>query len=309
MACLARVRVTTILKLQGGHHGSCYPPTPRPPSRTTPPTPRPRPRPAVQRTAPPRPGRTGHPPGERPLPRSPLLAAAHPLGLPLPSPRPRPLLPSRRRTLARLAHRPGIGTLLRRYRGLLQGTPPIARGGAGTPDAGHRPKHAGASSAPLALEWLYLESRRWHHAVHAGYAGQSESLPPTQRPKAGYRLPHPPPGGAVLPGRGHGPGRRLGTLSGQAQRRDRPVARPARRPASGRLGAGRPLFQLVLGIGAGTPTGRPPRQPSAPMSPRRLPHRPSPGARGSCRPMVQAGAAGVDGRANLCRLAGVAGRA
>src|SRR5689334_23003866 len=105
MACLGRLRVTTLLTTQEAIRGSLYPRRPLPPS-PAPPRPTRRRTGAALRRPPPGPaGRGGPPRRGRHLPPTPVLPAGHPVGLPLPGTRPRPVLPRRAGPLPRLARR------------------------------------------------------------------------------------------------------------------------------------------------------------------------------------------------------------
>src|SRR5262249_48610845 len=151
MACLARLRVTTLPDRKEAIHGSCYPHAPQPPSPPPPPATRPSPGAALRRPPRRRPSRAGPAGGAGHLPRPPVLAAGHALGLPLPGARPRPLLPRRRRPLPRLARRPRAGPLLGRPRRLLQSPRPPARGHPGPAHPRHRPAPPGAGPGRVAL--------------------------------------------------------------------------------------------------------------------------------------------------------------
>src|SRR5689334_10173920 len=151
MAFLATLRVTQNPFRKEAIHGSCYRVAPLPPSRAT--ATATRPGPATPLRPPPRPasGRGSPPRREGLLPRAPLFPLRYPVGLPLPSPRPRPLLPPSRRTLRGLAGCPAPAPLLGRHRRLLQGPAAPARGGVGPADPGHGPAGPGPSPARLAL--------------------------------------------------------------------------------------------------------------------------------------------------------------
>src|ERR1700676_298302 len=150
MACLGKLRVETLLLAKEATHESCYPfgafPPSRPASAATPPPPR-----TAFRSAPrPRRHSASAPRGEGLLPRPPLRAVRHPLGLPVPSPRPGSLLSCRRQPLPRLAGRPTAAALRHRHRRLLQG-PPTPPGGRAVPtDPRHRP--AGPRRGPADVD-------------------------------------------------------------------------------------------------------------------------------------------------------------
>src|SRR5262249_31757739 len=106
---------------------------------------------------------------ERLLSRPPVLPTGHPLGLPLPGARPRPLLPRRRLPLPRLARRPRPGPCSAdtgaycKARGRLP-EPVLARL---TRDAGGRPQ----AQAPAG--W------RWHGRTVKVVDGTTVSMPDT----------------------------------------------------------------------------------------------------------------------------------
>src|SRR5262249_3886011 len=86
-----------------------------------------------------------------PLARLPLHPTPHPLGLPLPSPLHRRLLPRHRPADCRLLDGTRPAALFAQDRSLLQVTGTPARGAAGTADPGPRPATAPAGPQPLAL--------------------------------------------------------------------------------------------------------------------------------------------------------------
>src|SRR5260370_1362481 len=152
------------------------------------------------------------------LPRPAVLRGGHPLALPHPGLRRRPVLPRRRGTLVRLAGRPATAPVLPGPQRLLQGARPPSRRGLAAADARDRPPPAQPHAGSLAVAGPPAQSRRRLHGVPAGHRSQPVAIPPTQLPEAGSGLPRRPPGRAVLADRRHRPGRRPGALPGQADR-------------------------------------------------------------------------------------------
>src|SRR5205814_97785 len=130
----------------------------------------------------------------------------------------------RRRPRADPVAGPGAGALLGGHGRVLPGPRQ-------TPDRGRAPVGPAGGSSPragrapgLALEGETGPTRRWHDADPAGHPREPTGLSATAGSTAGRRLPHHPPGAAVVLGDGRVLGRGLRTLPGQGDRRDGPVA-------------------------------------------------------------------------------------
>src|SRR5260370_14872741 len=99
------------------------------------------------------------------LPRPAVLPGGHPLALPLPGLRRRPVLPRRRGTLVRLAGRPATAPVLPGPPRLLQGPRPPSRRGLSAADAPDRPPPAPPHSGSLAVGGAHPQSRRPPHLL------------------------------------------------------------------------------------------------------------------------------------------------
>ena len=161
------------------------------------------------------------------------------------------IVPCRRAARGDSAHCLGTDSLLRRHGGLLPRPRQVAR--LRPPPLGPRrgPQPGTASTRGLAVAWQARSVGGRHHHNLARYARKPTGLSATEQSETGPRFPDAAPGGVVIVGDRRPAGHGQGTLSRQADRRDRLVAATAGGGPSRRHSAGRSLLLHVLAGGVG----------------------------------------------------------